>query len=197
MNKILLATGNSHKINEIKFMLQNFQGLEIFSCKDFCIKPIVAEDENTLEKNSFRKASETFSILKIPCVSDDTGLFVEALNGRPGVLSSRFSGENATYESNCRKLLHELRDVKGKDRNAVFETVICFYINDKEYYFFNGICKGKIINEIRGNDGFGYDPLFVPEGYDRTFAEMTNEEKNKISHRAIAVKSFAEFLKNR
>ncbi|MBL8008482.1 MAG: RdgB/HAM1 family non-canonical purine NTP pyrophosphatase [Ignavibacteria bacterium] len=196
MKKILIATGNSHKINEIKLLLQDFPGLKILSLKDFCIKPEITEDKDSLEKNSLKKARETYNILKIPCVSDDTGLFVEALNGAPGVHSARYSGENATYDSNCRKLLYELKDIPAKDRNAYFETVICLYINDNENYFFNGICKGRIINEVRGKYGFGYDPVFVPEGYDRTFAEMTNEEKNNVSHRSAAVKSFAGFLKN-
>lgn len=196
MNKILIATGNSHKVKEIKLMLKEIPGLNILSLKDFCIKPEISEDEDTLKKNSLKKAGETYKILKIPCMSDDTGLFTDALNGAPGVHSARYSGENATYESNCKKLLTELNNVPLKDRNAYFETVICLYINDNENYFFNGICKGRIINEVRGKYGFGYDPVFVPEGYDRTFAEMTNEEKNNVSHRSAAVKSFAGFLKN-
>lgn len=139
------------------------------------------------------KARKINSVLNISTIADDTGLFVEALNGEPGIYSARYAGENASYEDNCVKLLSDLKDVPENKRTAKFESVICFYVCEKEYYFFKGICKGKIIELGRGSNGFGYDPLFVPEDLTKTFAELSDEEKNKISHRARALQKFKTF----
>lgn len=194
MKKILIASGNHNKITEIKYALKDIPEIELLSLKYFGIKVEVTEDGDTLEKNSFKKAEEIFNIFKIPSLSDDSGLFVDAINGEPGIFSARYAGENASYEDNCNKLLLNLENIPSEKRDAYFETVICFYINKNEYYFFKGICKGKIISEFRGENGFGYDPLFIPDGHIKTFAEMPENEKNLISHRVNALKEFRNFL---
>ena len=127
------------------------------------------------------------------CFADDTGLEVETLNGEPGVYSARYAGPENNSEANLQKLLSKLSD--KNNRNAQFRCVIALIINGKEFYF-EGVVKGKIINEKRGGDGFGYDPIFIPDGFENTFAEMTLSQKNKISHRAIAVNKLADFLRN-
>lgn len=193
MNKILIASGNKHKFNEISEILKSVPEIKLYSPYTFGISIDVIEDGTTLKENAFIKADKNFGILNMPVLSDDTGLFVDALNGEPGVYSARYAGKNATYSDNCQKLLSELNHIPSLDRTARFESVICLYINKKEFYFFNGICKGLILNEIRGKNGFGYDPLFVPEGYEQTFAELTDTVKNKISHRAVALQKFRDF----
>ncbi len=194
MKKILIASNNSHKITEIKTLLKDINDISILSLVDIGINTEVIEDGNTLEENALIKAKAIYEISKIPCVSDDTGLFVDALNGEPGVYSARYAGANASYHDNCVKLLSNMISLPSDKRTAGFESVICFYLNEKEYYFFKGICKGRIISIESGTNGFGYDPLFVPEGYEITFAEMTDAEKNKISHRAKSLKEFITFL---
>lgn len=196
MFKILVASNNSHKVTEIKFVLKDINEIKIYSFKDLGVKVEVTEDGNTLEKNAFKKAKEVFNVFKIPAISDDTGLFTDALNGEPGVFSARYSGEDAAYSENCSKLLQNLEAVPPEKRTAYFETVICFYINEDNYHFFRGICKGNIDIEMKGENGFGYDPLFIPEGFKKSFAEMTDEEKNKISHRALALKNFADYIRS-
>lgn len=193
--KILLATNNPHKISEIKFVL-NTSNLKLLSLKDFGVTVKIIEDENSLEKNAFKKAKEISRILNIPTLADDTGLFVKALNDEPGIYSARYAGENVTYEENRKKLLDELKNIPEVERSARFESVICFYVNQKDYYFFEGVCEGNIIHEARGTNGFGYDPLFIPDGECKTFAELSDKEKNKISHRAIALRKFKEFFES-
>ncbi len=193
MDKILIASGNKHKFKEISEILKPVPGIKLYSPFTFGISIDVIEDGTTLEENAFKKAEKNFGILNIPVVSDDTGLFVDALNGKPGVYSARYAGTNSTYSDNCRKLLSDLNQVPLMKRSARFESVICLYTNEKEFYFFKGICKGLILNEIRGKNGFGYDPLFVPEGYELTFAELSDTIKNKISHRAVALQKFRDF----
>jgi XTP/dITP diphosphohydrolase len=193
MHKVIIASNNKHKISEITSVLAPVSGLKLYSLKDFGITVDVIEDGDSLEENALIKAKKINSILKLPSLADDTGLFVDALNGDPGVYSARYAGENATYEDNCNKLISGLSKFDKSKRSAEFISVICFFVNDNEYYFFKGICKGEIINESRGKNGFGYDPLFVPEELDKTFAELSDEEKNKISHRAIALKKFKDF----
>ncbi|MEO6695698.1 MAG: RdgB/HAM1 family non-canonical purine NTP pyrophosphatase [Ignavibacteria bacterium] len=190
LKKILIASGNSHKISEIISVLKDFKNLELLSLKDFGVSVDVIEDGKTLNDNAFKKAKEIYGIFKIPTISDDTGLFVDALNGEPGVYSARYAGEHASYSDNCKKLIENLKNHSLEKRTARFESVICFYVNDNEYYLFNGICEGKIIFDGRGEKGFGYDSLFVPDGLDLTFAEMSDEEKNKISHRGRALQEF-------
>ncbi|MDQ3021079.1 MAG: RdgB/HAM1 family non-canonical purine NTP pyrophosphatase [Bacteroidota bacterium] len=193
MGRILIASNNDHKISEINSILKNKSVIELFCLKDFGLPVEVIEDGRTLEENAFKKAREISKIFNIPTLSDDTGLFVDALNGEPGVYSARYSGENASYQDNCKKLLSELENIEVKKRTARFESVLCFYVNDKEFYFFKGICEGIILKRERGKNGFGYDPLFLPEKSDKTFAELDDEEKNKISHRAISLNKFKNF----
>lgn len=191
--KILIATNNKHKVNEIKNILNN-DNFELFTLSDLIIDIEVEEDKNTLEGNALKKAEEMFKITKMPTLADDTGLFVEALNGEPGVFSSRFAGENATYDDNCKKLLKCMKDIPEGKRKAYFKTVVCFYEYENKYHFFNGICNGHITTQKYGEKGFGYDPLFIPDGFERTYAEMSDKEKNSISHRGKAFKKAGEFL---
>lgn len=191
ITELIIASNNKHKIEEISEILSNTE-IKLFSLKDFPEFPDPDESGTTLFDNSLIKAKEISLKFGKPAIADDTGLFVSALNGEPGVYSARYSGENATYESNCAKLLNELQN--KNDRSAEFRSVICLYINDSEKYFFEGIVKGRIINAKRGSNGFGYDPLFVPKGSDKTFAELTDVEKNKISHRSLALQKLKAFL---
>ncbi len=196
MKKILIASNNPHKITEIKSVLKDVNDIQILSPKDLGIDADVVEDGNSLEENALIKAKAIHKISNLPCVSDDTGLFVDALNGEPGIYSARYSGESATYADNCNKLLTNLKNTPDENRTARFESVICFYENENKNHFFKGICKGKIIKEPRGENGFGYDPLFMPDGFDRTFAEMPDDDKNKISHRGKALEGFRKFMKS-
>jgi len=196
--KILFATNNQHKLLEIKNMLgDNF---ELISLKDIGFSGEIPENKNTLEGNALEKAHFVFSKYKIPCFADDTGLEVEALFGQPGVFSARYAGtvnefgsEEHRTEANIHKLLINLED--KKNRNARFRTVIAFLDSNSEFIF-EGIVNGKIINDKRGDDGFGYDPVFIPDGFSETFAEMALSEKNKISHRSRAFEKFVKFLQN-
>lgn len=194
MRKIILASNNAHKLSELKNLLKEVRDLEVTGTGDFGIRIEVEEDGATLEENAFKKAKAVYDVLKIPTVSDDTGLFVDSLNGEPGVLAARYAGENAAYADNCKKLLFNLDNVPEEKRTARFESVICCYKNPDEVLYFKGICNGKILCSARGENGFGYDPLFVPDGSDKTFAEMTDMEKNKISHRAISMHKFLNHI---
>jgi XTP/dITP diphosphohydrolase len=191
--KILIATNNKHKIIEIKNILNNDK-FELLTFSDLNIDIEIEEDKDTLEGNALKKAEEIFRITKISTIADDTGLFVDALDGEPGVYSSRYAGENATYDDNCRKLLKSIKDIPEGKRNAYFKTVVCFYETGNKYHFFDGICKGSITTEKSGEKGFGYDPLFIPSGFDKTYAGMSEEEKNSISHRGKAFIKAGEFL---
>lgn len=189
--KLLIASNNKNKILEIKSKLSN-SSLEIVSPIELGIENFdVEETEETLEGNAELKAKAFYEKTVLASFSDDTGLFVEALDGRPGVYSARYAGENASFKDNCEKLLGELEGVEN--RNAYFRTVICFYDGNKSE-FIDGICKGKIIKEMRGDKGFGYDPIFVPEAYQNTFAELDSSVKNEISHRGKATDSFVKLL---
>lgn len=192
--EILIASSNEHKINEIKEILRNENTIKIFSLKDFSICIETTEDGSTLEENAFKKAKAAFDVLRIPAISDDTGLFVAALNGEPGIYSARYAGENATYESNCRKLLYNMKNIREGKRNARFESVICLYSGKEIQHYFKGICEGTIVEKERGENGFGYDPLFLPEGFTKTFAEMNDKEKNSVSHRCRALQKLKEFI---
>ena len=193
MSKIIIATNNQHKTVEIRSILKENNKIKILSLKDFGIKADINEDGKTLEENALIKAAYVYKLLGIPALADDTGLFVDALNGEPGVYSARYAGEDATYEDNCKKLTSHLENIPEDKRTAEFVSVICLYINEKDHYFFKGTCKGKIINEGKGTNGFGYDPIFAPEDSEKTFAELNDSEKNKISHRALALKKFKTF----
>ncbi len=187
---IFLASGNVHKIDELLQVLQPL-GIDLKSTLDFPDAEEVEEDQPDLQGNALKKARYWFDKTGLPSISDDTGLEVDALDGAPGVYSARYAGENPTYDDNVNKLLAEL--VGKSNRAAQFRTVIAF-VNGSDEHFFEGICRGKIIDEKRGDKGFGYDPVFIPEGYDQSFAELSSEEKNKISHRGRAVQKFIDFL---
>lgn len=188
-NRIVFATNNQHKLSEVREILQS--SLEVLSLKDIQCLEDIPETADTLEGNALLKAEYVSNHYHCNCFADDTGLEVEILNNAPGVFSARYAGEGKDALDNMKKLLHEL---EGKNnRKARFRTVISLLING-EKYFFEGIVKGTIIDELRGNTGFGYDPIFIPEGYDKTFAELGNDIKNKISHRAEAVIKLKQFL---
>lgn len=196
MEKILIASNNLHKVIEVKTILQSVPDLKIFSPSDFGIKMDVDESGNTLEENAALKAKAAFDLLGIPSLSDDTGLFVKSLNGDPGIYSARYAGFNSSYIENYKKLLSKLSGLSGKERNAYFETVICLYQQKDNYLMFRGICKGRISENPTGDFGFGYDPVFIPDGLSNTFAELSEDQKNKISHRASALKHLQNFLKS-
>lgn len=191
-NELFLASGNPHKIEELQQILEPL-GIHLKSTLDFPDAPEVEEDRPDLKGNALKKARFWFEKTGLPSIADDTGLEVEVLDGAPGVYSARYAGENVTYQQNVDKLLKELRG--EQNRNAQFRTVIAFVTGEKEH-FFEGVCKGKILTSQRGDKGFGYDPVFQPIGYDKTFAELDSKEKNKISHRGRATQHFLKFLKN-
>lgn len=194
--KILIATNNRHKVKEINEILKSDK-FELLTLSDLNISIEVDEDKDTLEGNALKKAEEMFKAAGIPTIADDTGLFVEALNGEPGVFSSRYAGENATYDDNCVKLLNSMKDIEEDKRSAYFRTVVCFYESENNYYLFDGICNGKIDTVKRGEKGFGYDPLFIPDGFNKTYAEMSEQEKNSISHRGKAFQKSGEFIRKK
>lgn len=195
LKKLLIASNNAHKAEEIKEMLAG-TGTEIYTLKDKDVDIDVIEDADTLEGNALKKAREVFATSNMPVISDDTGLFVKALREKPGVYSARYAGEDASYEDNCDKIISELKSFGMEYSPAYFKTVICLYIDKDEHHFFEGVSNGQIITEMRGKEGFGYDPLFIPKGHIRTFAEMTSEEKNKVSHRGRALEGLKEFIES-
>ena len=188
--KLVFATNNAHKLEEIAAILGD--KVELLSLNDIDCHTDIPETAETLEGNALLKSSFIYRNYQLDCFADDTGLEVEALNGAPGVYSARYAeGEGHDAQANMSKLLHEL---EGKEnRKAQFRTAISLILDGKEYLF-EGVIKGEIIKEKRGDSGFGYDPIFKPEGYEQTFAELGNETKNKISHRALAVQKLCEFL---
>ena len=187
---ILLASGNPHKIEELSQVL-NPLGIDLKSTRNFEDAEEVIEDKPDLEGNALKKARYWHQFTRLPSLADDTGLEVDELDGAPGVYSARYAGEGVTYDDNVNKLLKEL---SGKNnRTALFRTVVAF-VTDTGEHLFEGICKGEIISEKRGEKGFGYDPVFVPEGYTQTFAELSSDEKNRISHRGRAVEKFIKFI---
>ena len=188
--KLVVATNNAHKLEEIAAILGD--EMELLSLKDIHCDADIPETADTLEGNARQKAMYIYENYGMGCFADDTGLEVEALNGAPGVYSARYAGDGHDSEANMQKLLHELED--KENRKAQFRTAICLILEGKEYLF-EGIVKGEIIKEKRGGAGFGYDPIFVPEGHELTFAELGNDIKNTISHRARAVEKLCLFLK--
>lgn len=191
MKRLVFATNNAHKLEEVSAILGD--KIELLSLKDINCQTDIPETADTLEGNALLKSSYIFQNYHLDCFADDTGLEVEALDGAPGVYSARYAGgEGHNAESNMLKLLHEM---EGKEnRKAQFRTAISLILGGKEYLF-EGIIKGEIIKEKRGDSGFGYDPVFVPEGYNQTFAELGNDIKNRISHRALAVNKLCDFLR--
>lgn len=189
MKEIVFATNNLHKLGEIRNMLSNTY--KILSLSDIGFNGDIAETSSTLEGNASLKAGFISDRYGIDCFADDTGLEVDALDGAPGVYSARFAGEGCSYNENVQKLL-KLMHAKI-DRKARFRSVIA-YISNGSIQFFEGIVHGEITLQPQGVHGFGYDPVFRPDGYEQTFAEMTSELKNKMSHRGIAVRKLVDFL---
>lgn len=198
MKKIVLATNNSHKIQELKNISKELN-IEFLTKSEIGQGDFdVEETEETLEGNALLKAKGLKKLIgDYIVISDDTGLFVDYLNGEPGVHSSRYSGEDHNDEKNKEKLLENLKDVSLENRNAHFKTVIAMVEDGKDDIIVEGVLKGKIAEEEKGTEGFGYDPLFIPEEYDKTFSQMGIDEKNKISHRYRALNALIEKLKER
>lgn len=188
--RLLVASKNRGKISEIKEICKS--SIEILSPIDIEFNLDILENGNTLKENSLKKALAYFRKTDICTIGEDTGLFVEALGGEPGVYSARYGGGGD--ESNRKKLLSELKS-KNK-RKAYFKTVIALVISEDWIEFFEGKIKGEITRKETGDNGFGYDPIFMPEGYNRTFGEMRSEEKNKISHRRIAIEKVFDYIVN-
>jgi len=189
MNQLIFATNNQHKVEEMNMALKG--KFSIKSLKEAGIDIDIPEPFNTLEENAITKARTIYQLTQSDCFSEDTGLEVEALNGEPGVKSARYAGEKAEFSDNIDKLLMNMQN--KQNRAAQFKTIITLIIAGKEYMF-EGICKGSILTERHGGKGFGYDPVFVPEGSNKSFAEMTMEEKNIYSHRRKAADKLVEFL---
>jgi len=187
--KLIFATNNQHKVEEIRAVLA--EGLEIVTLKEAGIDIDIPEPFHTLEENASAKAKTIYDLTTINCFSEDTGLEVAALNGDPGVKSARYAGDNRSFDANIDKLLINLAD--KTDRTAQFRTVISLIIDGNETQF-EGICKGKIIESRKGGQGFGYDPVFIPEGSTKTFAEMDTKEKGIFSHRRKATDKLVAFL---
>lgn len=189
--KLVFATNNAHKLNEIRNLAgSNF---EIVSLSDMGWVDEIPETGKTIEDNASQKAFYIYEKYKFDCFADDTGLEIESLDKRPGVYSARYAGESCNFEDNMSKVLTELQGITN--RKACFRTVISLVIQRKEVRF-EGRVDGVILNEYRGNKGFGYDPIFQPNGYKQTFAEMPLELKNAISHRGLATQKLITFLKN-
>ena len=198
---LVIATRNKNKLKEFQEILKDLD-IEILSLDDFGPIPEVIEDGETFEENAYKKALHTAKILGIPALADDSGLAVEALSGRPGVYSARYAGEHASDEENCNKLLLELAE--ENNRNAYFQCVLSLAVPSGPALTYIGRCNGKIINDKRGNNGFGYDPIFYFDQLGKTFAELTMEEKSRVSHRGKALmevknelKSIKKWIENR
>jgi XTP/dITP diphosphohydrolase len=181
---LILATTNKNKVKEFKEMLKDFP-IEIRSLADFGPLPEAIEDGATFDENAYKKAIHTARILGFPAIADDSGLAVEALNGAPGVYSARYAGENATDAENVDKLLHKMQGIKN--RNAAFHCVLSIAVPSGPALTYEGSCEGILLEERRGESGFGYDPIFYFENLGKTFAECTMEEKNRVSHRGKAL----------
>ena len=188
VNKIVFATGNPNKLKEVNSAISGF---EIIGLRDVKITEEIPETGFTLKENALQKAKYVYDKTGLDCFSDDTGLEIEALNNRPGVYSAMYAGPSCDAENNMRKVLLELGG--SQKRIAVFKTVIALLLDGREY-FFEGSVRGVILKEKTGANGFGYDPIFRPVGYKKSFAEMTIAQKNEISHRGLAVKKLIDFL---
>jgi len=195
MKKMVIATHNRDKFAEMKKALITAPW-EFIPAFSFPGVPDVVEDGKTLEENSLKKASELSKFTNLPTLADDTGLFVEALFGDPGIFAARYAGEGSTYEENVKKLLRVMNNVREGTRNAIFRTVITIYFPGNNYKSVVGEVKGHITLSPRGENGFGYDPVFCPEGFTKVFSEMSLDEKNDISHRGRAIKAILKYLKD-
>lgn len=191
MENLIFATNNQNKVDEVRAVLS--KKFNILPLKEAGIDIDIPEPHDTLEENASEKSRTIFNLTGKNCFSEDTGLEVQALGGEPGVKSARYAGENRSFDANVDKLLYNLKEVA--DRKARFRTVISLLLDEKEYYF-EGICNGRISPERKGNNGFGYDPVFIPDGSELTFAEMNMKEKNRYSHRKKAMEKLISFLTN-
>lgn len=193
--KLVIATKNQHKLKEIQQILKDLPEYELISLSDYPNAPDVIEDQDSFVGNAGKKALELARYTGELTMADDSGLEVDALNGEPGVYSARYAGAGATYKQLCEKLLKNMENIPAPERTAQFKSVIAVASPEKVLFTVEGICPGKIIHEMRGEHGFGYDPVFLYEPANKTFAELSAEEKNEISHRARALKKLAEMLK--
>lgn len=189
--ELVFATNNKHKLEEIRALLE--PRFQIRSLADLNFYEDIAETGTSLEQNADIKSNTIWEKFKLSCFSDDTGLEIKALNGKPGVYSARYAGENCSFDDNMNKVLAELS--KTENRKARFRTVISLVLRGKVHRF-EGIVEGQIMRKKQGDEGFGYDPIFLPDGYDQSFAEMSSDEKNKISHRGRAVQKLVDFLRS-
>ena len=189
--KLVFATNNLNKLKEVTNLIKN--QIKVINLNDINCDEDILETENTISGNAILKANYIKTNYGFDCFADDTGLEVDFLNGNPGVFSKRFAGENSTDELNMRKLLNDMKE--ANNRNARFKTVIALNIDNKVTTF-TGICEGEILTKKRGANGFGYDPIFLPKGYKKSFGEMNLIEKNKIAHRSKAVKKLINYLNN-
>lgn len=189
MTQLIFATNNEHKVTEIQSLLPD--NISVITLRQAGIDIDIPEPHDTLQENATEKAKTIFNITNQNCFSEDTGLEIEALQGAPGVHSARYAGEDRNFQANIDKVLTKLNGIEN--RNAQFRTVICLIWDGIEHYF-EGICRGHINNQNTGTSGFGYDPIFIPDGADKSFAEMSLEEKNIYSHRQKAVTQLFTFL---
>ena len=193
MKNLVFATGNIHKLQEVQSLFK--EGFALSCLKDVNITEEIPETADNLVDNALQKARYVYEKCGIPCFADDTGLEVDALGGAPGVYSARYAGEQKDSKLNMLLLLNNMN---GKtNRNARFRTIIAYIDENAQEHIFEGEIKGKIIENMAGTNGFGYDPIFVPEGYDKTFAELSSEIKNTISHRARAMEKFLSYINNK
>jgi XTP/dITP diphosphohydrolase len=191
--KLILATRNMHKARELRTLLGDLD-IELFTLNDVSTELILREDGDTFEANAFQKARTVYNHTKLLTLADDSGLEVFFLNGRPGVFSARYAGEEATDEMNNQKLLIEMRAVAPRRRRAQFRSILAL-VGDSVEEMTEGICSGMLGETPHGTNGFGYDPIFIPAGFTKTYAELTAEEKNLISHRAQSLAKMKEVLK--
>lgn len=191
MTTLIFATNNEHKVSEIQSLLP--KDINVITLQQAGITIDIPEPYDTLQENANTKAKTIFEITKQNCFSEDTGLEIDALNGAPGVHSARYASEDRNFNANIEKVLTNLKNTKN--RSAQFRTVICLIWEQKEYYF-EGVCRGQIAEQNSGTAGFGYDPIFIPEGATKSFAEMTMDEKNTHSHRQKAVTQLFTFLQS-
>jgi len=190
MKKLVFATNNKHKLAEVRAILKD--QFEVYSLAEINCFDDIPETADTLEGNAEQKASWVLEKYGYDCFADDSGLEIDALDGRPGVYSARYAGEDCSFDDNNKKVLKELEGIENRD--AKFRTVICLKLNG-ETTLFSGEVEGEITKEYKGSKGFGYDPIFVPKGYSESYAEMGDELKNSMSHRYRATQKLVDFLK--
>lgn len=193
MKEIFIATSNPNKVREFKEMLTPL-GYEVKSLKDIDEKIEIVEDGNTFEENAYKKAKAVYDVLHKEVISDDSGLCVDAMGGRPGVLSARFMGEDTPYEAKNQYIIDELEDVPTDKRGAQFVCVICWIKENGEHELYRGVVEGMIAHEAVGTNGFGYDPIFYYPEFKTTLADVSDEEKNDVSHRGKACKMLVEAM---